>query len=116
MNGSRLLHDARVLVEKGWCQGTEARDSSGLATDVDATAAAEWSLLGALQATAAADPTTQIQDIGDAVAALAEVIVDPSLADWNDCGERTKHEVVGVLREAEVVAFEQSATYEISQN
>ena len=116
MNGSRLLHDARVLVEKGWCQGTEARDSSGLATDVDASNAAEWSLLGALQATAVTDPATQIRDVGAAVAALAEVIVDPSLAGWNDCGERTKHEVVSVLREAEVLAFERSATYEITQN
>src|SRR6266446_2199255 len=98
MNGSKLLHDARVLVEKGWCQGAEARDASGRPTDVGAAEAAAWSLLGALQATTVADPTIEIQDVGDAVAALAELIADPSLANWNDCETRTKLEVLSVLR------------------
>jgi len=56
MNGSELLHDAGVLVERGWCQGTEARDSNGRVTDVVAADAAAWSLLGALQATTVGDP------------------------------------------------------------
>ena len=34
MNGSKLLHEAGVLVEQGWCQGTGARDAHGKATDV----------------------------------------------------------------------------------
>jgi hypothetical protein len=116
MNGSKLLHDARVLVEQGWCQGTEARDASGRAIEVDASEAASWSLLGALQATAVADPSIQLQDVGDAVAALAELIVDPSLANWNDSEARTKLEVLGVLKDAEVSAIEQLMYYEISEN
>src|ERR1700712_4462444 len=100
MNGSKLLHDAGVLVEKGWCQGTEARDENGNATDVVASDAVSWSLLGALQASTVADPSTEIQDIGNAVAALAEVIFDPSLANWNDAETRTKLEVLAVLRDA----------------
>jgi hypothetical protein len=116
MNGSKLLHDAGVLVEKGWCQGAEARDARGLATDVGAADAAAWSLLGALQATTAADPSTDLQDIGDAVSALAEVIVDPSLANWNDSEARTKLEVLSVLKDAEVLALERLVYYENSDN
>jgi hypothetical protein len=116
MNGSKLLHDAGLLVEKGWCQGTEARDATGHAIDVSSTDAASWSLLGALQATTVADPSTQLQDIGDAVAALAELILDPSLANWNDSEVRTKLEVLGVLKEAEVLALEQLVYHEFSQN
>jgi hypothetical protein len=116
MNGSKLLHEAGALVEKGWCQGTEARDRSGRATEVAAADAASWSLLGALQATSVSDPSIEIQDIGDAVAALAELIVDPSLANWNDSVTRTKLEVLTVLKDAEVLALEQLLYHEISEN
>jgi hypothetical protein len=116
MNGSRLLHDAGVLVERGWCQGTEARDSNGRATDVVAADATAWSLLGALQATTVGDPSTGLDDIGDAVAALAELISDPSLANWNDSETRTKLEVLSVLKNAEVLAVEQLVYHEYSQN
>ena len=116
MSGSKLLHDAGVLVEQGWCQGTEARDASGRATDVDAADAASWSLLGALQATTVAEPSTELQDIGDAVSALAELIRDPSLANWNDSGARTKLEVLSVLKEAELLVLEQLVYHEFSEN
>jgi hypothetical protein len=116
MNGSKLLHDAGVLVEKGWCQGTEARNAHGEATDVRGTDATSWSLLGALQATTVSDPSTQLQDVGDAVAALAELIMDPSLANWNDAHARTKLEVVTVLRSAEVLVLGQFLYHEISEN
>jgi hypothetical protein len=116
MNGSKLLHDAGVLVEKGWCQGAEARDASGAVTNVVAPDAAAWSLLGALQATTAADPSTELQDIGDAVAALAELIMDPSLANWNDAETRTKLEVLSVLKNAEVLALERLVYYEVSES
>jgi hypothetical protein len=116
MNGSKLLHEARVLVEQGWCQGTEARDATGRATDVGAADAASWSLLGALQATTVAHPSTELQHIGDAVAALAELILDPSLADWNDSEARTKLEVLSVLEDAELLVLEQLVYHEFSEN
>jgi hypothetical protein len=116
MNGSKLLHEAGALVEQGWCQGTEARNASGRATEVVAPDAASWSLLGALQATAVGDPSTELQDIGDAVAALAEVIFDPSLANWNDSHTRTKLEVLNVLRDAEVLVLERLVYHEISDS
>jgi hypothetical protein len=116
MNGSQLLHDAGVLVEQGWCQGTEARDASGGATDVDSADATSWSLLGALQATMVANPTIDLQGIGDAVAALAELIMDPSLANWNDSEVRTKLEVLSVLKDAELLTLEQFVYHEFSEN
>lgn len=116
MNGSKLLHEAGVLVEQGWCQGTEARDANGTATSIDAADAAAWSLLGALQATTVADPSTRLQDIEDAVTALAELIMDPSLANWNDSETRTKLEVLGVLRDAELLMLEHLVYYEFFEN
>lgn len=116
MNGSKLLHDAGALVERGWCQGTEARDANGEATDVVAADATSWSLLGALQATTVADPSTALQDVGDAVAALADLIMDPSLANWNDSESRTKLEVLSVLRNAELLVLEQLVYHEFSEN
>ena len=116
MNGSKLLRDAGVLVERGWCQGTEARDASGTATEVAGSDAASWSLLGALQATSVADPSTKLQDIGDAVAALAELIMDPSFANWNDSELRTKLEVLSVLRNAEALALQPLVYHEFSEN
>ena len=116
MNGPQLLHSAGDLVEKGWCQGTEARDGNGDAIDVMSGGATSWSLLGALQATTVSDPSTDLQDIGDAVAAIAELIVDPSLANWNDADTRTKLEVLNVLRDAEVLALEQLVYHESPEN
>lgn len=116
MKGSELLHNARALVEQGWCQGAEARDANGRAIDVGAADAASWSLLGALQATAVADSSTDLQGIGDAVAALAELILDPSLANWNDSEARTKLEVLSALKGAEVLALEQLVYHEFSKN
>jgi hypothetical protein len=116
MNGSQLLHEAGALVERGWCQGAEARDAHGTATEVGAADAAAWSLLGALQATSSSDPSTEIRDIGDAVAALAEVVLDPSLANWNDSETRTKLEVLRVLKKAEAMALGQYVYHEISEN
>lgn len=104
MNGSELLRVAGLLVISGWCQGTEARSAGGLPVGVCDEAAACWSLLGALQAAALRDDSTRIEDIGLAVAALAELIVDPSLADWNDDPVRTQAGVAQVLTRAEALA------------
>jgi hypothetical protein len=107
MNGSELLHEAGALVTAGWCQGAAARDPAGKITDVHAGDAAAWSLLGALQAAALRDSSTRIDDIALAVAAIAELIEDPSLSHWNDAAARTKLEVVSLLDHAEVKALAQ---------
>jgi hypothetical protein len=104
MNGSELLHEAGAFVTAGWCQGAEARSARGMAVDVCDEAAASWSLLGALQAAAARDESTRIEDIRHAVAAIAGLIVDPSLAHWNDVPARTQAGVAALLGRAEALA------------
>jgi hypothetical protein len=62
-----------------------------------------WSLLGALQAAAFAGHVARVEEITIAVAAIAELIVDPSLAHWNDESNRTQQEVHAVLEGAEAL-------------
>ena len=100
MNGSQLLRETGLLVALGWCQHAEARDNRGTATDVAAGNAAEWSLLGALQAVTFRDSTTSLDDLRDALTAIADLIDDPSLAHWNDAADRTQSEVCGLLQRA----------------
>lgn len=104
MSGAELLRDAADLVARGWCQGAEARNSAGEPTQVNSPDAVEWSLLGALQAAALRDPSITVTDIAEAVAALAELIANPVLADWNDVEQQTSSEVVSVLEHAAVLA------------
>jgi hypothetical protein len=104
MNGAELLHEAGKRVQVGWCQGAEARGAGGGVVDVESKEAVSWSLLGALQAAALVDRQTQIRDIGAAVAAIAELITDPSLAHWNDEPVRTHGDVTTLLAEAESLA------------
>ncbi len=101
MNGTDLLHEAGGLVALGWCQHAEARTLHGAATDVMAGNAAEWSLLGALQAVTFRDATTTMADLRDALSAIADLIDDPSLAHWNDAPNRTQVEVRSLLEDAE---------------
>jgi hypothetical protein len=107
MDGLELLHEANALVARGWCQGAEARDIAGGGVDACSMNAVEWSLLGALQAVAFRDDLTEIEDIGLAVAMIAELIEDPSLAGWNDDAGRSQRQVCGLLGRAEQLAAEQ---------
>ena len=103
MTGRELLRDASDRVASGWSQGAEARALDGRPVDVLDPDAASWSLLGALQGAAFAGPEAQVDEIRFAVAALAELITDPSLPHWNDHAERTPHEVQTVLARAEAL-------------
>lgn len=114
MTGRELLRDAGDRVAAGWSQGTEARALDGRPVDVIDPDAVSWSLLGALQSAAFASPEAQVDEIRFAVAALAELIVDPSLAHWNDEPERTMHEVHAVLVRAEGLAT-QAACFEANE-
>src|SRR5881409_297069 len=100
MTGSELLREAGALVALGWCQHTEARTQYGAAVDISAGNAAEWSLLGALQSVTFRDSSTSVDDLRTAMTAIAELIEDPSLADWNDQPERTQREVCTLLQRA----------------
>ena len=65
--------------------------------------AASWSLLGALQAESCGDPQLDLEEIAVAVGAIAQLISDPSLADWNDVTERTQDDVHSLLERAETL-------------
>lgn len=104
MTGSELLREAGALVALGWCQHAEARTQYGAAVDISAGNAAEWSLLGALQSVTFRDSSTTVEDLRDALTAIADLIEDPSLADWNDRPERTASDVTGLLAHAEELA------------
>ena len=100
MDGSQLLRQAEALVEFGWCQGATARTVHGAPIDVCDHDAAEWSLLGALQAASFSGRPAELQDIRGALEAIADLIADPSLSHWNDAPERTQQEVLTLLAEA----------------
>jgi hypothetical protein len=104
MSGSELLREAGALVALGWCQHAEARTQHGAAVDIAAGNAAEWSLLGALQTVTFRDSSTSIEDLRAALTAIAELIEDPSLSDWNDDPDRTQQEVRRMLERAEELA------------
>ena len=100
MTASELLREAETLVALGWCQHATARTHEGASIDVAAGNAAEWSLLGALQAVTFRDASTTVDDLRDALSAIAELIEDPSLAHWNDEEGRTQADVCGLLSRA----------------
>ena len=101
MTARELLHDAAGRVAAGWAQGADARAFGGRAVDVLDPDAVSWSLLGALQAAAFSSREPDIEEIELAVAAVAELLTDPSLAHWNDRPECTQAEVHALLAHAE---------------
>ena len=111
MTGSELLREAGALVALGWCQHTEARTQYGAAVDISAGNAAEWSLLGALQTVTFRDSSTSVEDLRTALTAIAELIEDPSLSDWNDEPDRTASDVFELLARAE-----QLASFEVARS
>jgi hypothetical protein len=99
--GLELLYRARALVERGWCQGADARNGDGAAVEAWDPGAESWSLLGAIVAVleheAAASGEIALDELAAALDALAAVIETDSLANWNDSGTRTRTEVLAVL-------------------
>jgi hypothetical protein len=103
--GRRLLRNARDLVAQSWCRGADARDGVGAAVEPWDESAESWSLLGALVAVleheAAVRGELPLDQLAVALDALAGLIDEESLADWNDDPRRTHADVVAVLRDAE---------------
>ena len=96
-----LLRCASDLIRRGWTQHAESRDAAGDAVDPWQPAATCWSLLGAL--VAALEEQTDngndlpLQELADALDALALFVDSDSLADWNDDPRRTEVDVIRVL-------------------
>jgi hypothetical protein len=105
-SSERILARAGDLVAYGWCQGTDARDIDDAPVKPWSPTAVRWSLLGALVAAVDLPPDPEPSSLGPlrrALAALAEIIDDPSLSSWNDDAARTPEEVVRTLEAARLV-------------
>lgn len=102
--GLRLLQQTRKLVAKGWCQGSDARDSHGASLQPWDGRAVSWSLLGALVAAvereSAASGEIPIEELAAALSPLADLVDTDSLVAWNDDPRRSQAEVVGTLDRA----------------
>ena len=99
--GLALLADARALVESGWSQEADARDSDGEPVEPWEARAASWSLLGAIVAVlereAARDRDVPLNELAAALTALAHRVDSDSLSAWNDAPERSAHDVANAL-------------------
>jgi hypothetical protein len=95
------LNAAADTIERGWCQGTYARDAAGNRIRHDAPEAVSFCVRGAVhrQFELMSDP--------DKVAAFGFLHASSGIEDlvpWNDDPSRTKAEVVGLLRNAAEMA------------
>jgi hypothetical protein len=95
-----LLRRASDLIRRGWTQHAESRDAAGAEVEPWQSTATCWSLLGAL--VAALEEQTDggdlpLQQLADALDALALFVDSDSLADWNDDPRRTRDDVIVVL-------------------
>jgi hypothetical protein len=102
LTAARILERASDLVAFGWAQGADARDAFGAPVHPWSSSACRWSLLGALVAALDApalvpEEDLPLSDLAVALGALAELIAEPSLADWNDSAERSRSEVLRTL-------------------
>lgn len=95
------LRKARALVERGWTQGTSARDLSGNGLPEYDSHAVCWCITGALTAIRASRHRTdqEREDELNARRALSTALIRQSanfiaLTAWNDDPSRTKNEVL----------------------
>ena len=99
--GLSLLVDARALVESGWSQEADARDSDGEPVEPWEERATSWSLLGAIVAVlereAARERDIPLNELAAALTALAQRVDSDSLSAWNDAPERSARDVADAL-------------------
>ena len=119
--GLRLLQETRKLVARGWCQGSDARDSQGASVQPWDGQAASWSLLGALVAAveheAEVSGEMPLEELAAVLSPFADLVDVDSLAAWNDDPGRSQAEVVSVLdRAARMYAASSANSAEPSMN
>lgn len=102
MKLSQCAIDAAELIEHGgWTQGAEARDANGNKVSALSDFACSWCAMGALRRVADSTRLTG----ADKIAVIAGLPLTPilslhPLATFNDDRDRTKEEVINLLREA----------------
>lgn len=108
----RVLELAAELVERGWCQGTSARDASGAGVIWDSRKAVAWCAEGAIAAAVGFEEGRRLRlpsawdraEFSACQTLLALELrargVKTGPQKWNDAPERTAAEVAEVLRAA----------------
>ena len=102
-----MLKQARSLVERGWTQGTLARDKEGIPTHPQAAGACSWCMSGALHRVAASERVNgphfdqAWHALDEAVSKHNEAVSKhewpPTFTSWNDDSGRTHPEVLAVF-------------------
>ena len=104
MKYSEVYNKAAGLVERGWTQHASARDRYGDRCQVNSTLAVSWCFTGALNLAGWYIPFSSLREIRD------YVYYNQDMVDWNDNPNRTKKDVVKLLRDAAKRADEEGKT------
>lgn len=87
-------------LEKGWTQGTFARDKDGNPVNEYNSSALCWCASGAISA---AFPMSYEIDLAVKLTKEIEKITKTKIVLWNDDEDRTHEEVIYIVREAEKI-------------
>jgi hypothetical protein len=106
MTTAQTLRDAAALVDRGWCQGAFARNSTGHVVSWSGDTGVAFSLSGAiLHANILTRSDGLLTHCGDFVRAVIDFPTpDFPLDSWNNTEGRTAHEVVAALLRAAELA------------
>lgn len=96
----KILNRSRDLINSGWCQGAQARDSKGIIARAELPGAVSFDITGALFKVTAelgcpqTDYVAVVNDVFDLTRPYLVSQKNTSMTDWNDSDGRTKEEVV----------------------
>lgn len=93
----QVLEKALSLIERGWTQGTGARDSFGRSVSIDAPDAVTFCAIGALTKVTGAN---SLRVIHNHRLLLERAGAGTGITNWNDSTKRTKEEVIAVFKKA----------------
>lgn len=88
-----MLIEARALVEKGWCQGYQAKDETGACVSHESAKARSFCAYGACWR---AEGTVS----GPASMALRRAFGSLGVGTWNDAPDRTQADVLALFDRA----------------
>lgn len=95
----KFLTKARAVIERGWCQGSFARDAQGQPIESTDPLAETFCIRGATRAVAPIDDDERVRahrHLEDVIIALTDGGYD-SLARYNDVPGRTQAEILAVF-------------------
>lgn len=92
MDTVELLTQSRALIEKGWCQNTNARSAKNRPVSASSPKAVNFCALGAITAVWLKS-SNSTSSFNEAMRAL-NFVVGGHVPTWNDMPERTQDEVL----------------------